>query len=63
MADKISTSSIGGAISPANVVTSGSITAGTILVAFDDADGLDEVVGMLRKAEAQIVNYYARGKQ
>ncbi len=57
MADKEATSSQGTAL--ATVATNGSITAGTVIAAWDDTDDPSLVIDQLEKCKLAILDDYA----
>ncbi len=59
MADKQSLAQVGVALTPSNVTTAGTTTAGTVKIQWDDADSSSTVFDLIEKARAQILNYYA----
>lgn len=60
MADKISASIAGSAISQTFVTTSGSINADSITIAFDDASTQDSIMSLIEKAKVQVADYYLK---
>lgn len=60
MADKISAASDGAAIGAGSVTTSGSISAGAVTIAFDDATPQDTIISCIDKAKAQVAAYYLK---
>lgn len=60
MADKQSFSQEGSETAQSLVTTTGTTTAGTIKVQWDEADTLQLVMDNLEKAKLQIVTYYLK---
>lgn len=60
MADKTSSSVIGAAPIQSSVITAGSISAGSIIIQFDDASSVLELENQLEKCIIQMRNYFLK---